>query len=104
MYFIDNAADIITYCNGDIETIANHYIFVVYGNRALAIIALTATYLMLKRKKHNYYKLDQKTSEKLSKISEWENRAKKDQVKHIIKQYIDHYTRVNNIKWEDERI
>lgn len=46
-------------------------------------------------------KLDKKTAKKFKKIAEWECRDTINQEKLIIRQYIEHYTRVHSINWEE---
>lgn len=49
-------------------------------------------------------KLDKITAKRLKKIAEWECRDVVNQEKLIIKQYIEHYTRVHNINWDEYRL
>ena len=103
MRLITEASELITMYNGDIEAIANHCMTSILVNRILTIGIIICIYIIRKRKKNNFYTLDGENDAKLKKISNWENRTKHDQVKHIIKQYIEHYTRVNKINWDEYR-
>lgn len=47
------------------------------------------------------FQLDPETYRKLKKISQWENRSKENQVIHIIKMYIDNFTKLHNINWDE---
>lgn len=49
-------------------------------------------------------RLDKITTKRLKKIAEWECRDVINQEKLIIKQYIEHYTRVHNIDWDEYRL
>lgn len=101
MKLIMTASELIAAYNGDIEALANHCMTAIVGNRILTIALIICIWTIRKRNKNAYFHLDNDSEKKLLKICDWENRARKDQVKHIIKQYIDHYSRINSIDWNE---
>lgn len=99
---INTASDIIASCNNDIELVADCYIKAVFLNRFLVICIVGLCIFLIVKNRSNKLNLGRIDEIKFKQICEWEDRSTKDEVRHIIKQYIDHFTRVHNVKWEND--
>lgn len=91
--------DVIEYCNGDIQLVADCYHSAVNLNRAMTIIIILLLLKLLKESAASY-KLDSMYKRKLKEICKIEKRPIKHQVKYILEMYIDAYEDKNSINWD----